>query len=178
MKIEDVKIGMKVKIVSSHNTEEHLGYDEEDMPSLGDIGIVANVVADDYLPDYVLLEGGEFFDIRDLEAVEDAKEKSIGNLTVSILTEDKQEIAKDILKIVLEDLNSVITNAIQSISEVDRGEVGQGVIGESILTVGKLDEDVLSNLLILIDDAADNRDHQTVDVLTKAYQRIKSVQTI
>lgn len=178
MKIEDVKIGMKVKLISTANTKEHLGYDEDDMLSVGETGIVADIIINDVEPYHVLLEGGEFFDIRDLEAVEDTKEKSIGNLTVNISTEDKQEIAKDILKIVLEDLNLVITNAIQSLSEVSCGEVEQGVIGESVLTVGKLDEDVLSSLLILIDDAAENRDYQTLDALTKAYQRIKSVQTI
>lgn len=177
MNIEDVKIGMKVKLISTVNTEDHLGYDE-DMLSVGETGIVAGIITDDDFPDYVkVLEDGNFYDIRDLEAVEDAKEKSIGNLTVNISTEDKQEIAKDILKIILGDLNSVITNAIQSLSEVDRGEVSKDV-GGSVLTVGKLDEDVLSNLLLLIDDAAENRDHQSVDVLTKAYQRIKSVQTI
>lgn len=178
MNIEDVKVGMKVKLISTANTEEHLGYDEEYMLSVGETGVVDDIITDIFTPDHVLLEGGDYYDIRDLEAVEEVKEKSICNLTVSISTEVKQEIAKDILKIILEDLNLVITNAIQSLSEVSCGEVGKGVIGESVLTVGKLDEDVLSNLLLLIDDAAENRNYQTLDVLTKAYQRIKSVQTI
>lgn len=133
MNIEDVKVGMKVKLISTANTEKHLGYDEEDMLSVGETGTVADIITDDVEPSHVLLEGGDYYDIRDLESVEDVKEKSIGNLTVSISTEDKQEIAKDILKIILEDLNSVITGAIQSLSEVDRGEVGKGVDSADVI---------------------------------------------
>ena len=46
---------------------------------------------------------------------------NIGNLTVSISLEDKREIAKDILKIVLNDFNKVISDAIlsdQKITEI------------------------------------------------------------
>ena len=44
-------------------------------------------------------------------------EKEIAKLTVSISVEDKEEIAKDILKIVLQDLNVIITDAIDSLSD-------------------------------------------------------------
>ena len=43
-------------------------------------------------------------------------EKEIATLTVSVSDEDKEEIAKDILKIVLKDLNVIITDAIDSLS--------------------------------------------------------------
>ena len=48
-----------------------------------------------------------------------AKETNIGNLTVSISLEDKQEIAKDVLKIVLKDFNKVITDAIAQLDDDD-----------------------------------------------------------
>ena len=43
-------------------------------------------------------------------------EKEIAKLTVSVSVEDKEEIAKDILKIVLKDLNVIISDAIDSLS--------------------------------------------------------------
>ena len=45
-----------------------------------------------------------------------SKETNIAKLTVSLSTEDKEEIAKDILKIVLQDLNVIIADAIVSLS--------------------------------------------------------------
>ena len=45
-----------------------------------------------------------------------SKETNIAKLTVSLSTEDKEEIAKDILKIVLKDLNVIISDAIDSLS--------------------------------------------------------------
>ena len=53
-------------------------------------------------------------------------EKEIAKLTVSVSGEDKEEIAKDILKIVLKDLNVIITDAIDSLSN-DNEEVKQPV---------------------------------------------------
>ena len=41
--------------------------------------------------------------------------KEIAKLTVSVSVEDKEEIAKDILKIVLKDLNVIISDAIDSL---------------------------------------------------------------
>ena len=43
-------------------------------------------------------------------------EKETAKLTVSVSVEDKEEIAKDILKIVLKDLNVIISDAIDSLS--------------------------------------------------------------
>ena len=43
-------------------------------------------------------------------------EKEIAKLTVSVSDEDKEEIATDILKIVLKDLNVIISDAIDSLS--------------------------------------------------------------
>ena len=52
--------------------------------------------------------------------------KEIVKLTVSVSGEDKEEIAKDILKIVLKDLNVIISDAIDSLSN-DNEEVKQPV---------------------------------------------------
>ena len=52
--------------------------------------------------------------------------KEIAKLTVSVSDEDKEEIAKDILKIVLKDLNVIITDAIDSLSN-DNEEFKQPV---------------------------------------------------
>ena len=61
------------------------------------------------------LSDGAWYAVDDLELLK-APEKEIAKLTVSISTEDKEEIAKDILKIVLKDLNVIITDAIDSLS--------------------------------------------------------------
>ena len=53
-------------------------------------------------------------------------EKEIAKLTVSVSLEDKEEIAKDILKIVLKDLNVIISDAIDSLSN-DNEEFKQPV---------------------------------------------------
>ena len=57
-------------------------------------------------------------DIEEIEVLEESssKETNIGKLTISLSTEDKEEIAKDILKIVLNDLNVIISDAIDSLS--------------------------------------------------------------
>ena len=58
-------------------------------------------------------------DIEELEVLEESssKETNIGKLTVSLSTEDTNEIAKDILKIVLNDLNVIISDAIDNLSD-------------------------------------------------------------
>lgn len=40
MKIEDVKIGSKVKLISTENTDEHLGYDVYEMLRVGSVSEV------------------------------------------------------------------------------------------------------------------------------------------
>lgn len=52
-----------------------------------------------------------------------SKETNIGKLSVSVSLEDKQEIAKDVLKIVLNDFNKAITNATTQLCDDSEDEV-------------------------------------------------------
>ena len=68
MKIEDVKVGMKVKIVSTLHTEEQLGYSEDSMLSVGEYGEVTAVDVNDnsvYLSDFY------WYSVEDLEYILD-----------------------------------------------------------------------------------------------------------
>ena len=109
MKIEDIKIGSKVKLISTHNTDEHLGYDLDEMLHVGSVSEVIDFGADIDECDNVELSDGYWYAVEDLELYEESK--SIGKLTVNLSLEDKEEIAKDILKIALQDLNVIISNA-------------------------------------------------------------------
>ena len=130
MKIEDVKVGMKVKLVSTLHTEEQLGYSEDSMLHVGECGEVTVVDVND---NSVYLSNSYWYSIKDLESCEEpyletnqnSDNANIGNLTVSVSLEDKQEIAKDILKIVLNDFNKVISDAI---AQLDVDDNGDGVV--------------------------------------------------
>ncbi len=115
MKIEDIKIGSKVKLISTHNTDEHLGYDLDEMLHVGSVSEVIDFGADIDECDNVELSDGYWYAVEDLELYEESK--SIGKLTVNLSLEDKEEIAKDILKIALQDLNAIISNAIEGLSD-------------------------------------------------------------
>ena len=116
MKIEDVEVGMEVEVISTLFTDAKLGYHEDDMLSVGDCG---EVVCVDYEDDSVKLSDGFWYNVKDLlkPYKETRQNTNIGNLTVSISSEDKEEIAKDILKIVLKDFNKVITDAIAQLDD-------------------------------------------------------------
>ena len=88
-------------------------------------------------------------DIEEIEVLVErsSKETNIGKLTVSLSTEDANEIAKDILKIVLKDLNVIISDAIESLSN-DR------------LSINSLSDDNL------VDDKQEGK--QPLDVTTAA----------
>ena len=110
MKIEDVEVGMKVEVISTLFTEAKLGYQEDNMLSVGDCG---EVVCVDYEDNSVKLSDGFWYSVKDLKPYTESRQNTkIGNLAVNISLEDKEEIAKDILKIVLKDFNKVITDAI------------------------------------------------------------------
>ena len=115
MKIEDIKIGTKVKLISTENTDEHLGHDLNEMLHVGSVSEVIDFGADIDECDYVELSDGYWYAVDDLELYEEPD--NLGKLTASISLEDKEEIAKDILKIVLQDLNVVISDAIESLSD-------------------------------------------------------------
>ena len=115
MKIEDVKIGSKVKLISTENTDEHLGYDRHNMLGVGSVSEVVDFGEEGDGCHNVELSDGYWYAVDDLELYEESK--SIGKLTVNLSLEDKEEIAKDILKIALKDLNVIISNAIESLSD-------------------------------------------------------------
>lgn len=105
-----------------------------------------------------------------------SKETNLGKLSVSLSTEDTNEIAKDILKVVLQELYVGIEALSDALSkDLDDGEVSGDVTSkESLVT----EQDVLDNLLYSINSAAYNNDGDTALKLSEAYQRIKSVQMI
>ena len=123
MKIEDVKIGTKVKLISTEHTDEHLGYDRYEMLRVGSVSEVVDFGVEEDDCDNVELSDGYWYAVDDLELYEESK--NIGKLTVSVSLEDKEEIAKDILKIVLRDLNVVISDAIEDLSDDKEEEVAQ-----------------------------------------------------
>ena len=123
MKIKDIEIGCKVKLISTHNTDEHLGYDLDGMLHVGSVSEVIDFGVDIDECDNVELSDGYWYAVEDLELYEESK--SIGKLTVNLSLEDKEEIAKDILKIALQDLNVIISNAIEDLSDNKEEEVAQ-----------------------------------------------------
>ena len=124
MKIEDVKIGSKVKLISTEHTDEHLGYDRYEMLRVGSVSEVVDFGVEDDGCHNVELSDGYWYAVDDLELYEDTG-KVLSEIKVNISLEDKEEIAKDILKIVLQDLNVIISNAIESLSDDKEEEVAQ-----------------------------------------------------
>lgn len=115
MNIEDCKIGTKVKLISTDVTDVYLGYSATEMFSIGSVSEVIDF-GDGYDGcENVKLSDGYWYAVDDLELLK-VPEKEIAKLTVSVSVEDKEEIAKDILKIVLKDLNVIISDAIDSLS--------------------------------------------------------------
>ena len=102
------------------------------------------------------------------DETEDApKETNIGKLTVGLATEDVNSIAKDILKVVLQEL----CNGIERLSkDLDEDVVEKGQVSA--------EQDVLNRLLAEIVFATENKDDETALKLSQAYQNIKSVSTI
>ena len=100
-------------------------------------------------------------------------EKEITKLTVSVSVEDKEEIAKDILKIVLKDLNVFISDAIDSL-ELNNTESSSMQTDTNVVT----EDSILTNLLNLIEKATADGDLESLLNLTSAYQRMKSASTI
>lgn len=116
MNIEDVKVGTKVRVISTETTDNYSIYDGSKMLGVGGVSVVNRIEGK-----IVLLRDGHWYAVKDLQLYEKlpkvtVPEKEIVKLTVSISTEDTNEIAKDILKIVLKDLNVIISDAIDSLS--------------------------------------------------------------
>ena len=124
MKIEDIKIGTKVKLISTHNTDEHLGYDLDEMLHVGSVSEVVDFGVEDDDCHNVELSDGYWYAVDDLELYEDTG-KVLSEIKVNISLEDKEVLAKDILKIALQDLNVIISDAIESLSDDKEEEYTQ-----------------------------------------------------
>ena len=124
MKIEDIKIGTKVKLISTENTDEHLGYDQYEMLCVGSVSEVVDFGEEGDGCHNVELSDGYWYAVDDLELYEDTG-KVLSEIKVNISLEDKEELAKDILKIALQDLNVIISDAIESLSDDEKEETTQ-----------------------------------------------------
>ena len=116
MKIEDIKIGTKVKLISTHNTDEHLGYNQYEMLCVGSVSEVVDFGEEGDECHNVGLSDGYWYAVDDLELYQDTG-KVLSEIKVNISLEDKEVLAKDILKIALQDLNVIISDAIESLSD-------------------------------------------------------------
>ena len=120
MNIEDVKIGTRVVCLNGSSGVIPKGAvgivieDGDDCPSVSWEKLFSKEQYNHmgYSNVYALM-------LNKIEKVSESfvPEKEIAKLTVSVSVEDKEEIAKDILKIVLQDLNVIITDAIDSLSD-------------------------------------------------------------
>ena len=124
MKIEDIKIGTKVKLISTENTDEHLGYNQYEMLCVGSVSEVVDFGVEDDGCHNVELSDGYWYAVDDLELYEDAGEV-LSEIKVNVSLEDKEVLAKDILKIALQDLNVIISNAIEGLSDEKEEEYTQ-----------------------------------------------------
>ena len=172
MNIEDCKIGTKVKLISTDVTDEYLGYSATGMFSIGSVSEVIDF-GDGYDGfENVKLSDGYWYAVDDLE-LHEVPNEVLSKLTVNISDEDKEEIAKDILKIVLNDLNVIISDAIDSL-ELNNTESSSMQTDTNVVT----EDSVLTNLLNLIEKATADGDLDSLLNLTTAYQRMKIASTI
>ena len=174
MNIEDVKVGTRVVCLN----------DSSGVIPKGAFGIV--IEDNNYCP-YISWDvkfSEDFFEkygyynvyalrLTEVEVVEEVEQQTLSKLTVTISDEDKEEIAKDILKIVLNDLNVIITDAIDSL-ELNNTESSSMQTDTNVVT----EDSVLTNLLNLIEKATADGDLESLLNLTTAYQRMKNASTI
>ena len=116
MNIEDVKVGTRVTCLD----------DDTGVIPTGALGTI--IQDNDYWP-YISWDvnfSEHFFEkggyqnvyalwLNEIEVVQEVGQQTLSKLTVTISDEDKEEIAKDILKIVLKDLNVIISDAIDNL---------------------------------------------------------------
>ena len=162
MNIEDVKIGTKVRVISTETTDNYSIYDGSKMLGVGGVSVVNRIEGK-----IVLLRDGHWYAIKDLQLYEKlpkvtVPEKEIAKLTVSLATED-------ILKVVLQELYVGIENLSKDLDEDELS--GDVTHKESLVT----EQDVLYNLLYCINSAVNNNEGDNALKLSEAYQRIKSV---
>ncbi len=176
MNIEDVKVGTRVVCLNDSSGVIPKGAvgivieDGDDCPSVSWEKIFSKEQYNHmgYSNVYALM-------LNKIEKVSESfvPEKEIAKLAVSVSLEDKQEIAKDILKIVLNELNVIISDAIDSL-ELKNTESSSMQTDTNVVT----EYSILTNLLNLIEKATADGDLDSLLNLTTAYQRMKSVSTI
>ena len=174
MNIEDVKVGTRVTCL-------------DDNTGVIPTGALGTIIQDNNYCPYISWDvkfSEDFFEkcgyhnvyplwLNEIEVVEELEQQTLSKLTVTISDEDKNDIAKDILKIVLNDLNVIISDAIDSL-ELNNTESSSMQTDTNVVT----EDSVLTNLLNLIDKATADGDLESLLNLTAAYQRMKSASTI
>ena len=117
MNIEDVKVGTRVTCL-------------DDNTGVIPTGALGTIIQDNNYCPYISWDvkfSEDFFErygyhnvyalrLTEVEVVEEVEQQTLSKLTVTISDEDKNDIAKDILKIVLKDLNVIISDAIDNLS--------------------------------------------------------------
>ena len=180
MDIKDCKIGTRVICINDEGGN---------IPS----GSLGTIIEDDKTCPYVTWD--EYFNdnwinydghknvcamyLQEIEVMDEipTKETNIGKLSVSLATEDVNSIAKDILKVVLQELYDGIEVLSMSLTkDLDEGEVSSEVGGdvtpkESLMT----EQYVLDKLLDQINIAINMSDYDSAVKLSESYQCIKSV---
>ena len=120
MNIEDVKVGTRVTCL-------------DDNTGVIPTGALGTIIQDNNYCPYISWDvkfSEDFFErygyqnvyalrLTEVEVVEEVGQQTLSKLTVTISDEDKEEIAKDILKIVLKDLNVIINDVPTAASNVD-----------------------------------------------------------
>ena len=174
MNIEDVKVGTRVTCL-------------DDNTGVIPTGALGTIIQDNNYCPYISWDvkfSEDFFErygyqnvyalrLTEVEVVEEVGQQTLSKLTVTISDEDKNDIAKDILKIVLNDLNVIISDAIDSL-ELKNTESSSMQTDTNVVT----EYSILTNLLALIEKATADGDLESLLNLTTAYQRMKSASTI
>ena len=115
MNIEDVKVGTRVTCL-------------DDNTGVIPTGALGTIIQDNNYCPYISWDvkfSEDFFErygyqnvyalrLTEVEVVEEVGQQTLSKLTVTISDEDKEEIAKDILKIVLKDLNVIISDSLSN----------------------------------------------------------------
>ena len=175
MNIEDCKIGTRVVCLSDSEGVIPTGVlgtiiqDNEDCPYISwdvEFSEDFSFEKDGYQNVYALW-------LNEIEVVEEVEQPPLSKLTVTISDEDKNDVAKDILKIVLQDLYVIIADAIDSL-ELNNTESSSTQTDTNVVT----EDSILTNLLNLIEKATADGDLDSLLNVTTAYQRMKIASTI
>ena len=146
MNIEDVKVGTRVTCL-------------DDDTGVIPTGALGTIIQDNDECPYISWDvnfSEHFFEmcehqnvyalcLNEIEVVEEVEQPPLSKLTLTISDETKNDIAKDILKIVLKDLNVIISDAIDSLSN-DNEEFKQPVDVPTVASNVNFSEDKLQSM--------------------------------